>query len=356
MATDPVARLLEAVDHPIAPRAAFAEALLDRLLAELEGGPGPARRPQEAPMTDATSVRFPSSVPLRSAPEANRAAIAGRPRRAMAHLAFAALLLLTLGSAFIAFGGRQWGATPAPAPGGVDQLLVRASSSTPPTSTGRWTGIERLTIAPGTTLAVGPGAEYVEGIFLFVVESGAVEFEAEGDAGYVRAKDPADRIAPIAPGETAALTVGDRGFVPSRVFAQWRNVGTEPAVLLDGSLAATDTGSAEGQRSLVATYGLAWPEPAVGLELHRVSLEPGAELPSGALPGLALLYVDAGEIEVSLGTAAAPRTRAFAEGEGMVAAQWDLRADGVLRNSADQPTVLFVLTMIPAAPPATPAS
>jgi hypothetical protein len=59
MTSDPVERLLDGIDRPLPPRPEFAEALLDRLLVELEPEAGRERDPgeqsQEDPMIPVTA-------------------------------------------------------------------------------------------------------------------------------------------------------------------------------------------------------------------------------------------------------------------------------------------------------------
>jgi sugar lactone lactonase YvrE len=98
MTPDSLARLLSRIDRPVTPRPEFAEALLDRLLIELEHGAATERN-QEKPMIDATArllasprpgVRLPASPTQR-----------GRPDRALAYLATAALVAFTLVGSFL---------------------------------------------------------------------------------------------------------------------------------------------------------------------------------------------------------------------------------------------------------------
>jgi DNA-binding beta-propeller fold protein YncE len=111
MTSDPVERLLGGIDRPVTPRPEFAEALLDRLLVELESEADRQRDPgeqnQEDPMiTASASLPAISALPF----PGPRMSVAARPatptrrNRVLSYLATAALLLLTLAAGYLAVG------------------------------------------------------------------------------------------------------------------------------------------------------------------------------------------------------------------------------------------------------------
>jgi sugar lactone lactonase YvrE len=132
MASDPVERLLGGIDRPLSPRPEFAEALLDRLLVELERETdriGDASDPSQMDTMSDGTERLPAfprpGVPLPAWPGGPR-----RWERPLAFLATAALVVLTLMSSYLAFGpgrpGRQ-------ADNGTFLPAIRGTPATPAT-------------------------------------------------------------------------------------------------------------------------------------------------------------------------------------------------------------------------------
>ena len=177
----------------------------------------------------------------------------------------------------------------------------------------------------------------------------------------------------MAAGTAVVLEVGDQLYAPSGVSLRRSNEGSTPATLLDFSIGTVGdiwTGvSVASALPTGVTYdiGLPWKLlttlPAVPAEatVHRLTLAPGAELAVRDLPGLELVSVEAGDLDLVFdkgGTLSTPeRVRRLSAGNGTdVFGRTPERA--VLANRGTEPLVLLtasvVSTSAAAATPETP--
>ena len=365
MATDPNERVIRRAERPVAPRPEFAEALLTRLLAQLEPETGDSTtHAKETTMTTAIAIPGTAARPAIRPTRAGTERPAGHARRSwlLTHAATAALLLLTLVSGLFAFGTprdwtpRSWGLFEQAPTGVENELIARADVATIPDFPVPFTGINRFTLAPGATLTSGPDSGYGDGLYLFVVEAGSVSLTADGPAELTTARD--DRATPVANGAETVLVAGDRGVLWPGTAATWRNAGTQPAVVLNAAVGETvDSVPAEIEsEDLVKSLAVVWPEFPASFAFHRLAFEPGASLPVADLPGLMMLAVDAGSLDVPLETGPDTpiRIRDFDAREGLVAGDWDIAPSESFHNSGTEPAVVYVLLAVSTGPPATP--
>jgi hypothetical protein len=359
MATDPIERILRHADRPLKPRDAFADALLDRLLAQLEGTTE-SDVAKEDSMT--TEIAFPAPAIGRSAPRPawwREARQAGHKRRGwvLTDLATAALLLLTIVSAFFAFGGpRSWAFTGRSTPQAVDELIARAEVTELGPYVSEYTGINRFVLDPGESVTLGPESEWGDALYLFLVESGTVGMTVDGPAVLGTGEEGA--ATSIASDAEVILTAGDRGAVQPGTPGTWRNAGSEPATLLEAPIGEAVDISSLGieYKEVVYAHTIAWSQFPAVFALHRLTFEPGASLPVSDLPGLMMLGVDAGSLDVSLqtGQGTPTRTRDFDAGEGLRTDVWQIAPDGEFRNSGAEPAVVYALLGESAGSAATP--
>lgn len=360
MATDPVERVLRRAERPIDPRPEFAEALLTRLLAQLEPQTGSATtNAKEKTMT--TAIELPGAVPrpvVRPA-RARAERPAGQARRSwlLTQVATAALLLLTLSSALISFSGpRNWGWIGRQSPGVENELIARADVAMMPNFLLQFTGITRFTLAPGQLLTSGPESTYGDGVYLFLVEAGTVSLMADGPAELMAGGN--DTATPMASGAEAILTAGDRGVLWPGTAATWRNDGPQPAVVLNAAVGEAVGDYDLEEESLVRSMSIGWPEHPVSFAFHRLTFEPGASLPVAELPGLWVLGVDRGSLEIPLETGPDTpiRIRDFDASDGLVAGDWEIAPGEALHNSGPEPAVVYILLVESTGPPATPGT
>lgn len=160
-----------------------------------------------------------------------------------------------------------------------------------------------------------------------------------------------DQGTPMPDGATATLQAGDRGVIWPGTATTWRNDGHEPTVVLIAAAGElTESASEIDQIDLVKSFSIGWPEPPATFSFRRLTFEPGASLPVAEVPGLMMLAIASGEIDVPLSN----RDRTFGPLEGFVSSDWDLALDGDLRNSGSEPAVIYVLLGESTEPAATP--
>lgn len=361
MRADPLEHKLAQLDKPRTPRQEFADTLLDRLLQDLETEPDDVIGTKEADMTGSITAPRPFDSAGAARP-ARRGSLADTSRRFLALAATIALVLVTSGIGFFAFNQLHSTTTGDDSPGVDNELLVATvEKSLPAALGGHWIGIERVTMAPGIEERIGSLANYDYGVYLFMLESGQLEFSATGTAGFIAAGANAGEVSELASDVPTVMNPGDRGVIHADAEAVWRSVGSEPAVILVASISIGATGSpvpGSEYATLVSSASHPWPASPASFELRRITIDGGTELPLDETPGLttALIYIESGEIDVPLGTDDAPRTRSFGAGEEFVALVWPLRANGALENNGDGPAVLYVMTMMGAAPSGTPTT
>lgn len=365
MATDPIERAIRQAERPIDPRPEFAEALLTRLLAHLEPKPGdPTTDAKESTVTTQIAMPAGTGIPAPRPAWWRDTRHTGHKRRswALTHLATAALLLLTLVSGLIAFGTprdwtpRNWGLFTQSSPDVENELIGRAEVAAFPDYVTNFTGIVRLTLAPGQSLASGPDSIYGDGLYLFVVEAGSVSLTADGPAELTTGGN--DTAAPMENGVESILVAGDRGVLWPGTAATWRNAGPQPAVVLHAAI-----GEAVGwfdieEDQLTRSLSFPWPTLPATFALHRLVFEPGASLPVADLPGLMMLGVDSGSLDVPLqaGPDAPIQIRSFGVDDPFLADAWKLAPGESFRNSGTEPVVVYVLLGESTGPPATPTA
>jgi hypothetical protein len=300
---------------------------------------------------------------------------------ALAYLATAALVLVTLVGGFLALRGslNLMGQDQRPLiipaidstaesvlPSGAitDNVVLRATLETlgqmPSSRAQHELTLSRFRLAPGAVQPVGSQADTGVGLYLFTVEAGQVTVEADAtvlvtraDANSTAAPDP------VPPGTALTLEVNDQLYAPSGVSFRRRNDGATPAILLDFSLSSV--GDMYFDRTMPPgvtddaglPYKLLTEFPAVPAEatVHRRTLAPGAELAVRDLPGLELVYVESGVLDLVFdkgGTLSTPeRVRTLSAGNGTdVFGRTPERA--VLANRGTEPLVILTASVVPA--------
>ena len=252
-----------------------------------------------------------------------------------AQIATAALVLLTLIGSFVVIHGplrvtnqREQSAiipaidsTPETVhPVGIiaDDILVRATlNQMPPADGTHQIGLYRVQLAPGTVEHAGSQGDTGVGFDLFTVESGQITVEADGPVWLTRAvANPADMPSLVQPGTAIVLEVGDQLDVPSGVSFQRRNDGPGPATLLGFTIGNVGEAVYTWSNPAGVTYVHGLPYtlpsefPALPAEatVHRLTLPPGAEAPVHDVPGLELVYVEAGALDLVYAKPATPAT------------------------------------------------
>jgi len=327
--------------------------------------------------------RSPSHLFQRSVPPIARPA---RRSWALTQLLTAALVVATLVVAFQVVRLPR-GAPPNDQPGGLPALIAPATLSTPETTpetvpeddivlqatletlgempssrAQHELALARYRLAPGAEQPVGKQEDTGVGIELFTVETGQVTVEADAPVLVTRAEATAAAPSPVPAGTAIVLEVGDQLYAPSGVSFRRRNDGSDPAVLLDFSLSSVgDTYFDQALPPGVTDdagfpYKLLSEFPAVPAEatVHRRTLEPGAELAVRDIPGLEMVYVDAGELDLVFdkgGTLGTPeRVRTLSAGNGTeVFGRTPERA--VLANRSTEPLILLTAPSSRRVPP-----
>ena len=379
MTPDSLEHLLARLDGPVPPREAFAEATLERLLAELERPATEAqpservetRRRQQEARSDVFAARPRAAVP-RPRPATPRPASSRGWRAPAASLATAALVLLTLFGSLVAFGGalgvRLRGDTPArmpalvgtpsdhPAPGILEDAIVFRQRFDAIPSWASWAGIERYTFAPGETWPQGtrPGAGY--GPMLYRLESGEMTVRAAAPFALTRAEATAPSQMPKETDVT--LAPGDVVFLPFGVTSNWRNSGTTPALLTDAGIAyVSDTSPKDVDPDFnFNAYPIPTPQTPAEFTLRRLTLAPGAVIAVPPEPGLHLLGVEHGVLTLvpasSAGSDATPEPRRVEvppmNGSSNMVNLLDSQPTiGALRNDSADPVSVLLLTITP---------
>ncbi len=270
-AGDPIARVLQGIDTPVDPRPEFADALLQRLLGELEGGQPnavPVRRAQELPTT----------LPAPLAPAAPPAARASWSRWAVVQVA---TLLLVLGSVILALVLTRRQEPPVLVPAIASPLpAIDASPVAPPTASPepvafRWRYADpedtRFALSPGITVAPDGNLWVVDGAqmgFQILSSQGEV-LEHWGAAGKGNGQfnfkvDAENALSRVAFRDDGGFYVADaqnrriQQFAADRSFVRaWGSFGTgdgqfvQPVDVLvdtDGNVYVTDAGRHDVQK------------------------------------------------------------------------------------------------------------
>ena len=354
MHPDPLDRLIRAADTPMDPRPEFADALLKTLLTQIESDRAETEVGEETTMNTAVVTRPVAGSGRPHSGWRPRPAGTHERSRVLSSLATAALLLLTLAGGLYAVGSQRdyLGLLRQSAPGVENDLIASADVETMPEDVlMTFTGISRFTLEPDESMDSGPDSYYGDGVYLFEVEAGTLSLESSGQIELLTGAS--DQRTPMPDGANATFQAGDRGVLWPGAAATWRNDGQEPTVVLIAAAGETTESALEiDQVDLVKSFSIGWPEPPVTFAFRRLTFEPDASLPVAEIPGLMLLAVASGEIDVPL----ANRDRTFGPVEGFVATDWDLALDGDLRNSGSEPAVIYVLLGESTEPAATPAA
>jgi hypothetical protein len=374
--------------------AAFVRGVVEDLAA-IDGVPplSHARREQmwEEVMATATLPPSPVAIPPGLSRndvtgDAARAWLAAsvRPSQAQrtrlgAHVAAAALVLLTLLGGFVALRGsfRLTGpeqrsviiaavdSTPESGlSSGViaDDILLRATLERMPSQGGtHQLALYRNRLAPGAEEPVGSQADTGVGNELCTIESGQVTVEADAPVFLTRAvANPAAAPNPLPAGTAIVLDVGDQFLAPSGVTFRRRSDGLTPATMLCFWLGAYGDSARRWVNPPGVTYVHGLPFkllptfPAVPTEatVHRLTLAPGAELAIRDLPGLELVFVEAGTLDLVYAKAETPATaeRAFTIRAGSGTDTFGRTPErAVLANSGAEPLVILTASVVPIA-------
>ena len=310
--------------------------------------------------------------------EIRPATLSHRGPSALAYLATAALVLLTLVGALVALRGslrpidpNQRAIIPAIestaesrlAIGSIpDVILLRAALEQMPSAQGRshQLSLNRYQLAPGAVQPVGGKTESGVGLDVFTVEAGQLTVEADAPVLVTRAvASPASAASLVEPGTGIVLDVGDQLYAPNGVSFRRRNTGPSPATTLDFSLGAGGApwSGAPLPAGVTADAGLPKKQPpiypAVPAEatVHRLTLAPGDELAVRDLPGLELVYVEAGALDLVYDSPEIPGSpeRFATIGAGSGTEFFGPTPErAVLANRGAQPLVILAAAVVPA--------
>ena len=303
----------------------------------------------------------------------------------IAFLATAALVVLTLVGGFVALRGLPQlmgpdqrpliipalDSTPEhvlPSDAITDDIVLRATLETlgemPSSAAAHQLTLNRYQLAPGAVQPVGNQENTGVGLNLFTVEAGQVTIEADAPVLVTRADaNSADAPSQVAPGTAIVLEVGDQLYAPSGVSFSRRNDGSDPATVLEFSISSIGDIWRTMTMPAGVTFdnGLPWelltmfPTVPAEATVHRLTLEPSAELALRDLPGLELVYVEAGTLDLvfdkggSLGTPERVRTLSAGGGTETFGRSPE-RA--VLANRGTEPLVLLTASVVPLSEPA----
>jgi hypothetical protein len=283
-----------------------------------------------------------------------------RGRWALSLLATAALVLLALAGSLLVLQGTRPALDqpteslylPANSSAITPVLVMAATAETwPKANPLLWASLQRITIDRGETeaavRAVGDAA------VLFTIEAGHLTVDASGPVTVTRGSDDR-RDAPVT--ETAdtpiQLKVGDTLFTPAGVTMSRSNVGSEPVVMLELRIAELEqTHRPENVHYLRLISDKVLNIPPVTpaeLAVQRLELLPGESLAIGELPGLQMLVVESGSLELlggyQLGNQSATGSDTVTAGNGQ--SHFDTTTG--LANRGAEPTVFLAVTITPA--------
>jgi hypothetical protein len=262
------------------------------------------------------------------------------PRRngpsTLTYLATAALILLTLVGGFVAFGWSMLLVRPEqraiilpatertpepvlPTEPLADALLLQSRLDQMPSEQGQphRIALNRVHLAPGAVEPAGSQENTGVGVDLFTVESGQVTVEADAPVFLTRTiANAAAAPSRVEPGTAITLAVGDQLYAPVGVTFSRRNDGSSPATLLSFSIGTAGDMGTRTPLPAGVTYDSGLPlkqppaYPAVPAEavVHRLTLPPGAEVAVRDVPGLQLIYVEAGALDLVDARAETPAT------------------------------------------------
>ncbi|MFN8590312.1 MAG: hypothetical protein U0031_02540 [Thermomicrobiales bacterium] len=282
-------------------------------------------------------------------------------RRMLTHLATAALVLLTLVGSLLALRGplRLVGQEEQPA-------SIPAVSGTPNITTvmetvvTEWPApnplliatLRRETLDPGAVEKFGVADTSGDSVDLFRVESGQITVEGDGPMFLWReVGGPASEPTTLPTGSTVVLDPGDALYLPVGTSGRRRNDATQPAVFMGYQLTQQEillhpAGVTDLRIVPDKILNASPPAPAT-LGLHRLRLDPGERVPLISLPGLQMLYVEAGTLDLMgarrLGDLSPTSWTSIPAGQGM--AHFD--ATTALANSTAEPATVLLVTIEP---------
>jgi hypothetical protein len=299
---------------------------------------------------------------------------------AIAYFATAALLILTVLGGFVALRGLPQLMGPDQRPLMIpaidstpehvlssdaitDDIVLRATLETlgemPSSRAAHQLALIRYRLDPGAVQPVGKQEDTGVGLNLFTIEAGQVTVEADAPVLVTRAAaNLATAPDPMPSGTAIVLEAGDQLYAPSGVSFSRRNGGSDPATVLEFSISSVGDiwpammmpAGVTVDNSLPFKLLTTFPTVPAEASVHRRTLEPGAEIALRDLPGLELVYVEAGTLDLvfdkggSLGTP--ERVRTLSAGGGTeIFGRTPERA--VLANRGTEPLVLLTASVVP---------
>jgi mannose-6-phosphate isomerase-like protein (cupin superfamily) len=215
-----------------------------------------------------------------------------------------------------------------------------------------WASLHRTSFAPGAVEEFGVAGATGEGLDLFTVESGQITVEAEGPMILWRAPVAPDaEPATLPAGSTVVLNAGDQLFVPAGAPFRRRNDGADPAVVFGFQITQLEVTHYPGEVTNVRVMpdkvlNAAPPAPAA-MSLHRLRLRPGTSLSMLDLPGLQMLYVEEGSLDLSgarrLGDLEPESWATIPSGQGMA----HFETTTGMANRGSEPVTFLVVTIDP---------
>lgn len=150
---------------------------------------------------------------------------------------------------------------------------------------------------PGSSSASPYQANHSWGPSAFLVEAGTLTVRADGPIAVTRA----DASVPITAGEGTPIDLlpGDRGYVEEGVGSLWRNDGDFPVRVMEAAITSRDTPqTAPGVLAydVISDYSYPKPDRPVVMSVISITLHPEGTLTAAAIPGLAMLKVEAGRL------------------------------------------------------------
>jgi mannose-6-phosphate isomerase-like protein (cupin superfamily) len=350
-----VARFFAADDAPPPP-----SGLADRIWSEL------SHQRQASPNGSRHTILPPSSEHAsRTAPERPPKPLPQRSPsshgRFLSLLAAAALVALTLVGTLVAVRGPQRLLGQEERPVNIPAISGAPNATTvmetlvtewPAADPLLWATLRREILAPGAVEEFGVAGVTGDSLDLFIVESGQLTVEAEGPTFLWRAgDDPGGEPTALPAGSTIVLESGDHLFIPVGAPSWRRNDAGEPAVFMGFQMtqqevllhpAGVTSNRVEPDKVLNAP-----PQAPATLGLHRLRLLPGERLSLLALPGLQMLHVEEGTLDLMgarrLGDLAPESWKSVPAGQGM--AHFD--STTALANGGIDPVTVLIVTIEP---------
>ena len=327
-------RRLHTRDDALGADPRFADRLLEDLM-HAATEPDPLAFPLMPPVVPVmTNGRAPSRSLSRSRTPGSR--------WALVQMATAALLLLTLVASFLAFGPSRPGRQQT-APGVIPAINSELASTPAAQAAGVSTkplfdivipaidddqgfvAIDRYAIPPATTLKADMHGSHIPAVFLLVAgQLDASATDAAQPVRVIRSGGAAPEEA-LRAGDSVSLAAGDGIVIPENGAADFRNVVTEPAILLyvlqPSYLVPPDSNAVPHETLGGSARDLKAP---LAVSVQQATLAPGATLPG----------------------ADAPTVEQFAapvDPERIMDAR--IGSHGALTNAGDEPLEAYVLTV-----------